>query len=630
MSAVAKPTPILVVEDEAIVALDLKTRLEELGYDVVGIADNADDAVALARLHRPQLVLMDVQLRGERDGVDVAAALRSELATPVVFLTSFSDPVTVRRAAETAAYGYLTKPFQIKELTAGIEVALTKARMEQQLREADRWFASTLRCVSDGVVVVELDARIRFMNPAAEALSGWTLEDSVGRRLTEVVRFDSQPGTVIPLPSDGRASAIEYGLVLMGRDGRRTVVDRSAAPVDDEQGRRQGAVFVLRDASERLRQEERLRASEERFRSAFDHAPLGMALISLDGRVLMANAALARMLQSSSDTLRGELLSQRVHPGDREHEAQRLRELIARSQSVVQFELRWPRTGGDEPLPTLVNASLLHEDGAPTCMLYQVHDLTAQKRAAEQLAELAAERMRREASETASRMKTEFLSRVSHEMRTPLNAVLGFGQLLQVRSREGKDVPPSFADHIVDAGSHLLGMVNDLLDLQAGELGSLALSMEDVASDELMASSIEMLRPAAQALAVGLRIEVPPHPPAVRADPRRLRQVLLNLGSNAIKYSRHGGTVHCTIAATSDGHVCFSVRDEGMGMTAEQQAKLFQPFDRLGREASGIAGTGLGLVIAKSLVERMDGRLSITSTPGHGTTAAFELKRVGA
>ncbi len=619
-----KPASILIVEDEAIVALDIKLQLEALGYRVVGIADSAEQALALARQHRPSLALLDIMLRGAADGIDAAAALRSELATPVVFLTSFSDSETVRRAAESAAYGYLTKPFQIKELTAVIEIALYKSRMENQLREADRWFASTLRCVRDAVVVVELDAKIRFMNPAAEALTGWPLEVALGQPVGRVVCIEEQTEATAHALRDGRVVGVEHGLRLRARGGEDVVVDRSAAPVDDDGGARIGAVVVLRDARDRLRQEERLRASEERFRNAFDFAPLGMILVALGGRVLLVNEALCRMLGRDASSLLNSRQIDLSHPDNHQDERQHLHDLLTGTAETVQFETRLVRSDNPRALPVLMSASMLHENGEPTCLLYQVHDLTEQKLAAQQLAELTAERMKREASEAATRLKSEFLSRVSHEMRTPLNAVLGFGQLLQMDAQQHDGTHSAYAGHIINAGKHLLNMVDDLLDIHRGEQGALKLEIQDVVLADAVVGVIEMLQPLADAQQIALHANVPPQV-LVRADPKRLRQVLLNLGSNAIKYNRAGGTVRWTLQPSTAGSVRLAVQDDGIGMTADQLARLFQPFERLGRESSGVQGTGLGMLITRGLVEQMGGSMDVQSEPRRGTVVVMEF-----
>ena len=237
---------ILIVEDEAIVALDLRLQLQELGYQVVGVAASGEQALALAERLSPQLVLMDVRLQGPMDGIATAQALQSRHRMPLIYLTSHSDTDTVQRAARTGPYGYLTKPYQIKELRAGIEVALTKARMERQLREADGWFAHTLRCVSDGVVVTEADGRVRFINPAAETLTGWALDDATGRAVDEVVAVQaSQPdqrawasarALVAEVQHTGRPAPQDHGVAVMARHHGQRLLDIAAGPVTDDKG----------------------------------------------------------------------------------------------------------------------------------------------------------------------------------------------------------------------------------------------------------------------------------------------------------------------------------------------------------------------------------------------------------
>jgi PAS domain S-box-containing protein len=617
---------ILVVEDEAIVALDLKMQLEEMGYDVAGTAESGAQALDLARSRRPTLALMDVMLKGDMDGIEVADIFGRSLEIPVVFLTSFSDAETVRRAARTAPYGYLTKPFQIKELRAAIEVALQKSRMERQLRDSERWFASTLRCVQDGVIVTEPDASVRFLNPAAEDMTGWRLEEAAGRPVSEIVDFGHGSGdnSAVRALREGRVIGIEHAKRLQMRDGRELPVDESAAPVQDGDGLRLGAVLVLRDISERLQHEDRLRASEERFRSAFDFAPLGMALVSLDGRFIQANDALCRLLGCESGWLRQRSLSDVSHPDEHEHERRRLHELLVSPLPVTQFEQRYLRCDSDEPVWALVSVSLLREAEEPVCYLYQVHDLSAQKRAAEQLAEMASVRLRHEASEQASRTKSEFLSRMSHEMRTPLNAVIGFAQLLKMQGTAAGANAASYSEHILNAGQHLLALVNDVLDLQRATEGRLQLKMVPVSLCQSVSVTEQFLMPMAHAQQIVFDNQVPADC-RVRVDEMRLRQVLLNLGSNAIKYNHTGGRVRWTAESVAPDRMRLVIEDDGVGMTADELSRLFQPFERLGRESTAIPGSGLGLVITRRLVEDMGGTLALSSERGVGTRVSLEF-----
>jgi PAS domain S-box-containing protein len=620
---------ILIVEDESIVALDLKLQLLDLGYDVVGIAASGPEALRLAASEQPDLVLMDVRLQGEMTGIEAAAKLRESPAPPpLIYLTSHSDGETVRRAAATAPYGYLTKPFQINELRAGIEVALAKARLERQLKEADRWFTHTLRCVDDGVVVCAPDGGVRLMNPAAERLSGHAFARIAGRRIQTLVTLqregDAAPVDLAAALAAPQPATLGHALLLSAAEDAVQRVDASTGPVFDDAGRRLGAVLVLRDAKERLAREQRLAASEQRLRRSFEHAPLGMALVALDGRILQANEAFGRLLGSAPEALHGRSQRDMTAAADRAHEETRLQELMGSGDAVAQFEKRYTRLSDGAPVWALVSVSLLTEGGTPASWLYQVHDLTDQRSAAERLAALTEERLQREAGVLAAQARQEFLARVSHEMRTPLNAVLGFAQLLQLAEPPSESAKAAlYVEQIRLAGEHLLTLVNDVLELQSEGGPQFRLEPEPLELRTVVDEVFAMLASEAASAQVALPIDVPLGV-KVLADRTRLRQVLLNLVSNAIKYNRPGGRACARVESGAAGSVCLVVEDDGLGMTPEQVERLFQPFDRLGRERTAIAGVGLGLVIARRLVAAMGGSIAVESGTG-GTRVLVTL-----
>ena len=218
--------------------------------------------------------------------------------------------------------------------------------------------------------------------------------------------------------------------------------------------------------------------------------------------------------------------------------------------------------------------------------------------------------------------KSQFLSRMSHELRTPLNAVLGFTQILQIEARRsGSSDQLAKLEHIRSAGDHLLSLINDVLDLSSLESGELRLSMRPVDVAALVAEALPLVRGLAEQH--GVELEVRDGGGIARADPTRLRQVLINLLSNAIKYNRRGGRV--VIATGSDGdRARLVVQDTGRGLAREQLASLFEPFNRFGVEHEGIEGTGIGLTIVKALVDGMGGSIEVSSKPGTGTT--FEVR----
>ena len=242
----------------------------------------------------------------------------------------------------------------------------------------------------------------------------------------------------------------------------------------------------------------------------------------------------------------------------------------------------------------------------------------------------AAARQEREIARRESQAQARFLARMSHELRTPLNAMLGFTQLMLIEEGRHAATPDATTRHhrlahVAAAGAHLLALIDDVLDLSSLQSGELQLELETLDLAALAQGTLPLLGPALAAQPV--KVHLGPLAHAVRADARRLRQVLLNLLSNAIKYNRAGGEVR--VDSRLEGpEVVLSVSDTGLGLSDEQQMHLFEPFNRLGAERAGIEGTGIGLAISKSLVERMGGSVTVHSTPGTGSV--FELRLAAA
>jgi PAS domain S-box-containing protein len=242
----------------------------------------------------------------------------------------------------------------------------------------------------------------------------------------------------------------------------------------------------------------------------------------------------------------------------------------------------------------------------------------------EELQQQIEERRRaEEEADRANRAKSDFLSRMSHELRTPLNGILGFAQLLQMESLPA-DQQESIA-HILKAGRHLLGLINEVLDISRIEAGRLQLSLEPVPVSETLRGAVDLVRPLAAQRDIELAAEVADDHRHVLADRQRLQQVLLNLLSNAVKYNRTQGAVAVSCEERSGGRLRILVTDTGHGISPDKLERLFTPFDRLGAEGTGIEGTGLGLALSKHLIEVMGGTLDVTSQVGVGSTFAVEL-----
>jgi PAS domain S-box-containing protein len=287
---------ILVVEDNNIVVMELRDRLQSLGYAVCAVASSGEEAIEKVGEARPELVLMDIRLRGTMDGVEAAEQIRNRFDIPVIYLTSYVDEDTLQRAKVTEPYGYILKPFEEKELYSTIEMAVYKHKIERKLKESERWLATTLRSIGDGVIATDEKGLVTFMNPVAEALTGWKQEDALGRDLKRVFHIVSEETGKV---TDNPVAKVTQGGVVVGwanhiliaKEGREIPIDDSAAPIRDDKGNVAGVVLAFRDITERKQVDE-----------ALERHAAQLALINDIGRKIVAALDLDQVLQSIVDS----------------------------------------------------------------------------------------------------------------------------------------------------------------------------------------------------------------------------------------------------------------------------------------------------------------------------------------
>lgn len=261
---------IMIVEDEGIIAEDIAMSLRGFGYEVCAIATTAQDAIELACAKTPDLVVMDVVLQGEMDGITAAERIKENLRVPVVYLTAYADEEILDRASLTEPFGYLIKPFREQELHSTIRMALVKHELERQLRESREWLIVTLRSIGDAVIAAGPQSRVKFINQAAEALTGWSQAEAQGKKLTDVFRTvsdgaeASSGGFAAKLTAvTGEATLSDREHRLIARNGAEIAIDACGAAIRSLQGEVIGWVVIFRDITEIKRAQETLEANHE-------------------------------------------------------------------------------------------------------------------------------------------------------------------------------------------------------------------------------------------------------------------------------------------------------------------------------------------------------------------------------
>ncbi|OYY63828.1 MAG: hypothetical protein B7Y51_05475 [Burkholderiales bacterium 28-67-8] len=362
-------------------------------------------------------------------------------------------------------------------------------------------------------------------------------------------------------------------------------------------------------------------ARDQQFKGIVEAAMDAIVVVDADHRISLFNPAAELMFQWPAGEALGQpvdrLIPDRLGATHASHMASFAASGSApRRMGTTRAVVARRRDGSEFPIEATVSR---FGSGSDLRMMVVIRDVS-------ELREAEASRRAQEAAEAANHAKGEFISRMSHELRTPLNAVIGFSKLLlddprhQVTAQQQTQV-----GHINSAGQHLLALVDDMLDLVGIESGRCRVEQVVVPLATALQQAANLVTPIAER--AGVSLLAPPADvalPSVLADPNRLRQVLTNLMSNAIKYNKPGGSVTLEVTThATEVEVC--VADTGIGMTPQQQTELFQPFNRLGREHSGIEGTGIGLVVTRQLIELMQGRLTMDSEPGQGTRACMVL-----
>ncbi len=514
-------------------------------------------------------------------------------------------------------------------------------RLERELAAQQEYFRVTLSSIGDGVIAADKEGRVTFLNPCAEELTGWSVDEAQGQPLTEVFRIvNEKTREPVDNPAEvvirtGRSIGLANHTALLHRDGSERPIADSAGVIRGGDGTPIGAVLVFRDVTEERRAEDALAEQREWFETTLES--IGDAVIATDvqGRVAFMNPI--------AEHLTGWKLDQALGRG------------CSEVFNIINEETRRPvespvtRVLADGVIVGLANHTTLiaadgterpiDDSGAPirnragrmVGVVLVFRDIGDRRRIEAERRDVADERERllkseraaRAEAERANRVKDEFVAMVSHELRTPLNAILGWTQLM-LQSTADQDVIARGLDVISRNTRVQAQLVSDLLDVSRIASGKLHLSMERVDLVSLAQKVIETVQHTGEKKQLTIRQDYPPEAIHVAGDPARLQQIVWNLLWNAIKFTPEGGSVAVQVRPCAEG-AQITVADTGAGIKPEVLPRIFERFSQAAPvRGPGISGLGLGLSIVKHLVELHGGRITADS-PGEGQGATFTV-----
>jgi PAS domain S-box-containing protein len=626
--------------------------------------DYGDDEFALA--------LRDVTVPGAAEGFytsaqwrdDAVAATRQQVRLPV-FGRVWELDLQPRPAFRQGLN--LPDPAALTLTAAGVTLLLSlllggmqrAARRERLIQYQRARMAAMVEGAQDAIIGHEADGSITEWNPAAERLLGWSAHEVLGRdlyalALEEPRRTQARQAGEQALAGQG---VPPFDTELRHRDGHPVHASHSLVAIRDEDGKPRGLASTLRDVREQREAQARIlelnatlehqvqqRTAELRVLAARERAILdgaGSAIVATDaqGRITLFNPAAERLTghaaaQALGQSAPGLLLdAQELHERQQALQAELGRPLapgevfLSRSRAGESGEWQLLRADGTR-VSVLLEVRTLRDERARTVgLIYVAVDLSERKQL-----ELALQQ-RTDQAEAANRAKSAFLANMSHEIRTPLNAVIGLSHLLQQMPLEGRQ--REFVGHIAGAGQQLLALVNDVLDLSKIEAGEMRLEQVPFTLRTLLDEVMTQARVQADQKRLVLALQPPAGPLTLRGDPLRLKQVLLNLLSNALKFTSEGGVTLRVSAQPLGGagpaegtrvRLRLDVTDTGIGIAPELQSRIFEAFTQADSSTTRrFGGTGLGLSIVRRLVAMMGGELSLDSTPGRGSTFTVTL-----
>ena len=615
---------IFVVEDESIVSLEIQTRLKALGYEVAGSAASGDEAIRKILDVKPDLVLMDIRIKGDIDGIETAAEIRKHLEIPVIFLTAYADETTLQRAKITDPFGYIIKPFEERELNINIEIALYKDLTQKLLREKDKWLSTILKSIGDAVIATDQDGKIRFINKVAEDLTGYSEEEALGSELSKIFNIRSEITKKVAdnpfqkVMQHGEIVGLANHTELISKEGSVYPIADSGSPIRDNYGNIVGVVIVFQDLSYYKKTEEQIKLQTSALNSAYN----GVVITDEAGKIIWNNDAMERLtgytadelLYSDIKILRSESQNQQIY--------KTIWETIAKGE-VWKGELINRKKSGEDYFEEMTITPLKDEQENIVNYIAIKDDITERKRKEVEL------KKAKEDAERSDKLKSEFLAQMSHEIRTPINIISNFMQIYEDELQN--KLSPELKNSIsaVKTESHrIISTIDSIINMAQLKAGTFNRKLQELnLYEDVIKQSTEQWKFLADEKQIELIISGELENIWILGDIYSLNQTINHIVDNAIKYTDNGEVrLDCK---SEEENVIVTISDTGCGISEDYLPSIFDPFTQ---ELQGYnrkyEGNGLGMALVKQYCNLNNASITISSEKSVGTTVKVSIPKI--
>jgi PAS domain S-box-containing protein len=611
---------ILIVEDEDIISRDIKNMIDQLGLYTSVVAHSGKQALELYRQEMPDLILMDINLTGEWDGINTAVEIRKISDIPLIYLTAYADTTTVKRAKLTQPSGYIIKPFNDTEVKTNIELALYKYHMNRKLLEREQLLSSTLTKIGLGIIKTDRLLNIQFINNVALDIL-CLKEDAVqGKPITSLVKIINEE-TDKELSFEDIIDTFS-GTLSLKLHQKQIPIDLIVETIRDDDDAI-SYVFILRDLSEKRSIESKIWKAANILERTIQSIQTAVFITSTDFDIMDCNRAATTIFGFARDELAEKHIDILFNAAGKTTRSPIPLDKVIKNKLFYQgFEILMVRKNKQRFPAEFTVAPLIDEKFNISGWVFTISDITQKKYYENNL------KKAKIMAENANQAKTEFLTNMSHELRTPLNSIIGMTELTL-----GTDLTHEQKENltIVKQASHsFLHVLNNILDFSKLEVGKVELEETNFNIHEVMKDICDLLSVQAKQKDLGFAVSIGKNvPQELWGDSYKLKQILTNLIGNAIKFTEHGriDTEICVETASADKLILHcSVKDTGIGIPHDKIDAIFESFRQIdGSMTRRYGGTGLGLAITRRLITLMGGSIWIETEQSKGSVFHFTV-----